>query len=72
VGSGPAAGASRAACGPAWSRVPQSGVVRNFAAVTALISPDQVRAQFACGSDVRRQLEVAQPYVDAGFDRLVT
>jgi G6PDH family F420-dependent oxidoreductase len=44
----------------------------NFEAATAFITPDQVRAQFACGPDVRRFLEVAQPYVDAGFDRLVT
>jgi len=44
----------------------------NFEAATAFITPDQVRAQFACGPDVSRHLEVAQPYVDAGFDRLVT
>ncbi len=44
----------------------------NFEAATAFITADQVRAQFACGPDVRRHLEVAQPYVDAGFDRLVT
>jgi len=28
------------------------------------------REQFACGPDVRRHLGVAQPFVDAGFDRL--
>jgi G6PDH family F420-dependent oxidoreductase len=44
----------------------------NFEAATASITADQVRAQFACGPDVTRHLEVAQPYVDAGFDRLVT
>jgi G6PDH family F420-dependent oxidoreductase len=44
----------------------------NFEAATATITPDQVRRQFACGPDVKRHLEVAQQYVDAGFDRLVT
>ena len=44
----------------------------NFEAATASITPGQVREQFACGPDVRRHLEVAQEYVDAGFDRLVT
>jgi G6PDH family F420-dependent oxidoreductase len=43
----------------------------NFEAAVASITPDQVRGQFACGPDVQRHLEVAQPYVDAGFDRLV-
>ena len=44
----------------------------NFEAATASITADQVRKQFACGPDVSRHLEVAQPFVDAGFDRLVT
>ena len=44
----------------------------NFEAATASITPGQVREQFACGPDVKRHLEVAQDYVDAGFDRLVT
>jgi hypothetical protein len=44
----------------------------NFQAATASITPGQVRDQFACGPDVKRHLEVAQNYVDAGFDRLVT
>ena len=44
----------------------------NFEAATASITPGQVREQFACGPDVKRHLEVAQNYVDAGFDRLVT
>jgi G6PDH family F420-dependent oxidoreductase len=44
----------------------------NFEAATASITADQVRKQFACGPDVKRHLEVAQQFVDAGFDRLVT
>ena len=44
----------------------------NFEAAVASITPDQARAQFACGPEVRRHLDIAQPYVDAGFDRLVT
>ena len=28
--------------------------------------------QFACGPDLARHLEVAQQFVDAGFDRIVT
>ncbi len=44
----------------------------NFEAAVASITPDQVRRQFACGPEVKRHLEVAQPFVDAGFDRLVT
>jgi G6PDH family F420-dependent oxidoreductase len=42
----------------------------NFEAATASITADQAREQFACGPYVRRHLEVAQPFVDAGFDRL--
>ena len=44
----------------------------NFEAAVASITPDQVRKQFACGPDVKRHLEVAQPFVDAGFDHIVT
>ncbi|GAA4236623.1 alkanesulfonate monooxygenase SsuD/methylene tetrahydromethanopterin reductase-like flavin-dependent oxidoreductase (luciferase family) [Streptosporangium album] len=33
---------------------------------------EHVLAQFACGPDPARFVEVAQQYVDAGFDRLVT
>jgi G6PDH family F420-dependent oxidoreductase len=43
----------------------------NFEAVTASITPDQVAAQFACGPDPKRHLQVAQRFVDAGFDHLV-
>jgi G6PDH family F420-dependent oxidoreductase len=44
----------------------------NFEAATASIRPGQVREQFACGPDVKRHLQVAQQFVDAGFDHLVT
>jgi G6PDH family F420-dependent oxidoreductase len=43
----------------------------NFEAVTANVTPDQVRDQFACGPDPKRHLRVAQQFVDAGFDHLV-
>lgn len=42
----------------------------NFEAATASITAGQAKEQFACGPDVSRHLEVAQPFVDAGFDRL--
>ena len=44
----------------------------NFEAATASIGPAQVRQQLACGPDVKRHLQVAQQFVDAGFDHLVT
>jgi hypothetical protein len=44
----------------------------NFEAATAGIGPEQAREQFACGPDVKRHLQVAQQFVDAGFDHLVT
>jgi hypothetical protein len=43
----------------------------NFEAATANVTADQARAEFACGPGVERHLEVAQQFVDAGFDRLV-
>jgi G6PDH family F420-dependent oxidoreductase len=43
----------------------------NFEAVTALVTPDRVRDQFACGPDPKRHLQVAARYADAGFDHLV-
>jgi G6PDH family F420-dependent oxidoreductase len=44
----------------------------NFAAATTSVTAEQVKAQFACGPDVTRHLEVAQQFVNAGFDHLVT
>jgi G6PDH family F420-dependent oxidoreductase len=43
----------------------------NFAAATASITSEQVKAQFACGPDASRHLEVARQFADAGFDHLV-
>jgi hypothetical protein len=44
----------------------------NFEAATASVGPEQVRQQFACGPDVKRHLQVAQKFANAGFDHLVT
>lgn len=43
----------------------------NFAAASASVTSEQVKAQFACGPDVNRHLQVARQFVDAGFDQLV-
>ncbi len=43
----------------------------NFAAATTTVTLDHMKEHFACGPDVARHLEVAQQYVDAGFDHLV-
>ena len=43
----------------------------NFAAASATVRLEDVKGHFACGPDVGRHLEVAQPFVDAGFDHLV-
>jgi G6PDH family F420-dependent oxidoreductase len=43
----------------------------NFEAVTASVTPDQVREAFACGPDPKRHLDVARRFADAGFDHLV-
>jgi G6PDH family F420-dependent oxidoreductase len=43
----------------------------NFAAATATVRTEDVKERFACGPDVSRHLEVAQQFVDAGFDHLV-
>ena len=43
----------------------------NFEAATASVTPDQVRAAFACGPDPKRHLDVARQFADAGFDYLV-
>ncbi|WP_405579589.1 TIGR03557 family F420-dependent LLM class oxidoreductase [Streptomyces sp. NBC_01190] len=43
----------------------------NFEAAATAIREEDVLAHFACGNDPARYAEVAQPYVDAGFDRLV-
>jgi hypothetical protein len=43
----------------------------NFAAASATVREDDILAKFACGPGPARYLEVTQPFVDAGFDRLV-
>ncbi|MFI0242174.1 TIGR03557 family F420-dependent LLM class oxidoreductase [Streptomyces sp. NPDC016845] len=43
----------------------------NFEAATSTVRKEDILAKFACGSDPNRYVEVAQPFVDAGFDRLV-
>ncbi|MFD4194042.1 TIGR03557 family F420-dependent LLM class oxidoreductase [Amycolatopsis thermoflava] len=43
----------------------------NFAAASATVREEDVLGKFACGSDVDRYVEVAQPFADAGFDHLV-
>ncbi|MFP8882976.1 TIGR03557 family F420-dependent LLM class oxidoreductase [Streptomyces mangrovi] len=43
----------------------------NFAAATTTVREEDMLANFACGPDPARFVEMAQRYVDAGFDRLV-
>ena len=44
--------------------------VAGYAAATALVTPDHMRDEFACGRDVERFVEVTREFVDAGFDRV--
>ncbi|WP_328379563.1 TIGR03557 family F420-dependent LLM class oxidoreductase [Streptomyces sp. NBC_01020] len=44
----------------------------NFEAATATVREEDILSTFACGTDPGRFLEKAQPFVDAGFERLVT
>jgi G6PDH family F420-dependent oxidoreductase len=43
----------------------------NFEAATANVTTEQAKAQFACGPDAARHLEVARQFAAAGFDHLV-
>ncbi|MGW0552562.1 TIGR03557 family F420-dependent LLM class oxidoreductase [Streptomyces altiplanensis] len=43
----------------------------NFDAATTTVREDDILGKFACGTDPARYVEVAQQFVDAGFDRLV-
>ncbi|MEU6851751.1 TIGR03557 family F420-dependent LLM class oxidoreductase [Actinacidiphila alni] len=43
----------------------------NFEAASATVREEDILARFACGNDPSRYVEVAQPFVDAGFDHLV-
>lgn len=42
----------------------------NFEAATQFITPDDVAEQMACGPDPERHLEVAQEFLDAGYEHL--
>jgi len=42
----------------------------NFDAATATITADHMREAFACGPDTDKQLQVAQQFVDGGYDHL--
>ncbi len=42
----------------------------NFDAATAFITAEHMRSAFGCGPDAARHLEVAQPFVDSGYDHL--
>ncbi|WP_028050668.1 TIGR03557 family F420-dependent LLM class oxidoreductase [Cellulomonas sp. URHD0024] len=44
----------------------------NFEAASQTVTKEDVTAQFACGPDVEEHVRVAQQFVDAGFDHLVT
>lgn len=43
----------------------------NFEAATAHVRVEDMAASFGCGPDAARHLEVAQPFLDSGFDHLV-
>jgi G6PDH family F420-dependent oxidoreductase len=43
----------------------------NFEAATTTVREEDMLAQFACGPDPQRHMEVITPFVDAGFDRIV-
>ena len=42
----------------------------NFEAATAFVTEDDMNQTFGCGPDAARHLEVAQQFVNAGFDHL--
>lgn len=44
----------------------------NFAAASATVREEDVRAQFACGPDVERHLATIRQFTDAGYDHVVT
>lgn len=44
----------------------------NFEAATTTVREEDILGKFACGPDPERFVQVAQQFVDAGFDRLVT
>jgi hypothetical protein len=40
----------------------------NFDAATELVTADHMRDQFGCGPDAERHVEIARPFVEAGYD----
>ncbi|REE95837.1 TIGR03557 family F420-dependent LLM class oxidoreductase [Thermomonospora umbrina] len=56
---------------PGWKVMSELPNPVNFAAATMTVREEDIMERFACGPDPDRHLEVAQQYVDAGFDRLV-
>jgi len=42
----------------------------NFDAASRFITPEHLKEQFGCGPDVARHVEIARPFVAAGYDRL--
>jgi G6PDH family F420-dependent oxidoreductase len=42
----------------------------NFDAATKLVTTEHMREQFGCGPDVKRHVEVAEQFAEAGFDQL--
>ena len=53
-----------------WNVLPELPNPKNFESATEAITTDHMREAFACGPDVERHVEVAQDFVDAGFDHL--
>lgn len=43
----------------------------NFDAATATVREDDIASTFACGPDVDKIVATVQPFLDAGFDRIV-
>lgn len=43
----------------------------NFDAASSTVTLDDIREQFSCGPDLDLHVKQFQPYVDAGYDRLV-
>lgn len=57
---------------PGWKVMSELPNPVNFDAATAHVRGEDMASMFACGPDVERHVEVAQTFVDAGFDHLVT
>ena len=44
--------------------------IRNFVAAWSFVDREDIHAAAGCGPDAKRDLELAQGFVDEGFDRL--